>query len=354
MKHTTIRSPIHIQTELPLDETRRKTISSFRRTIRNIFDHTDRRFLMVVGPCSFHDPIACLEYACKLKRLANEVSDTMFIVMRVYVEKPRTAVGWKGYLSDPFLDESYQIEEGIRSARETMLEISTLGLPISSELLNPMSYLYFNDLISWGAIGARTTESQPHREIASQLDVPVGIKNSTSGNIETAINSIFCVAQPQIFMGMNDEGQIAVIHSQGNPYGHLVLRGGHQGVNYKSEHVAHAEKTLAKFNLPQNIIIDCSHGNAENNYLNQATVLNHVIEQKCQGNQSIAGVILESFIKSGNQDIPTDLSLLQYGCSITDNCLGWEETEALIRHAHQRLSNHAQAKLSLSERRETC
>lgn len=336
----TINSPRNVKKKFPVVEEILKNIASYRRTIRNILDFEDPRMLVIVGPCSFHDPDACMEYAHLLKKLANEVSETMVIAMRVYVEKPRTDLGWKGYLNDPYLDESHCISEGINIARQFMLDVNALGLPIASEVLNPMSYLYFEDLLSWACIGARTVESQQHREIASGLSMPVGVKNTTSGNIHVALNSISCISHKQIFLGMNAEGRIDVIHTRGNPYAHLVLRGSEHGGNYNKADISNAEKMLSTLKIPGNIIVDCSHGNSIKNHLNQEIVLNEIFDQKSKGNQSIVGVILESFLEAGHQAIPNDINQLQYGCSITDSCLGWDETYRIIKTAHERLMTH--------------
>ncbi len=339
MLMTMLEPPKKIKEKLLLSNRIKKGIASHRRVIRNILDYNDPRFMVIIGPCSFHDPKACLEYANKLKALEEEVSDILFIVMRVYVEKPRTLSGWKGYLNDPCLNETYRMQEGIHSARETMMAIGELGLPIASEILNPMSYLYFQDLLSWCAIGARTVESQPHREIASSLTFPVGFKNSTTGDISVSARGVAFSSIQQSFMGINESGGFGVVHAKGNPYAHLVLRGGLHGGNYSKEHIRQAESLLASLNLPQNIVVDCSHGNSAKNHLMQEFVLRNILNQKLEGNQSIVGVAIESFLKEGNQALSkSNIDCLEYGRSITDACLGWEDTQRIIKHAHKELS----------------
>ena len=338
MLTTTLATPRDVKEKLSISNDIKKNIALYRRTIRNILDHKDHRFIIIVGPCSFHDPKACLEYATNLKSLANEVSEKIFIIMRVYLEKPRTLSGWKGYLNDPQLNESYCMQEGILSARESMISISHLDLPVATELLSPTAYLYFQDLLSWCAIGARTVESQPHREIASSLTLPVGFKNNTFGDVSVAAHGVAFSNNEQAFMSVNDAGEFSVIHSKGNPYSHLVLRGSTQGSNYSKKDVIEAEQLLTSLNLPHNIIIDCSHGNSAKNYLQQESVLNAVIEQKIEGNQSIVGVAIESFLKEGRQPV-SNIDQLEYGCSITDACIGWDDTQRIIKSAFQKLTH---------------
>ena len=330
-------SPSALREQLPLSQDMLNTISFYRSTLCNIIDGIDPRFIIIVGPCSFHDPKACIEYARKLKNLANQVSDVLFIVMRAYLEKPRSGQGWKGYINDPYLNETYCMQEGLISARQSLREMTSIGLPIASEILNPISYLYFHDLLTWGCIGARTTESQPHREIGSNLKIPLGIKNSTSGNITAAAHGIAFASRPQAFIGLNEVDQLGIIHSAGNPYSHLVLRGSEHGINYTADHVQTAENILSTFKLRQHMIIDCSHGNSAKNYNNQKTVFHHILQQKNHGNKSIIGVILESFLKEGNQTHLNQREQLEYGCSITDACINWRDTEALIQIAYQQL-----------------
>lgn len=300
-----------------------------RQIIQNILDHNDPRMLLIVGPCSLHDLTACLEYAKRLKQLADRVVDKFYLIMRVFPEKPRTSLGWKGYISDPYLDGSNCIEEGIDKVRSFMLELCRLQIPIATEILSPFVYLHYQDLLSWSTIGARTVESQIHREIASNLSIPVGFKNNTAGNIDVAINAIQVASSPQTFMGINDRGEIAVINSNGNPYAHLVLRGGTNGSNYSKECINYAQS---------NIIVDCSHGNSAYDYNQQPKIFADILQQRIDGNTAIVGAMLESFLVPGSQAIPADKKLLKYGCSITDGCMGWEATEELITNAYARLS----------------
>ncbi len=333
-----ILSPSEIKVKYPLLLKSIQNVETTRHEIQNILDSRDQRFLMIIGPCSFHDSHAAMEYATKLKRLSEEVSDTILIVMRVYIEKPRTGAGWKGYINDPYINNTYKVQEGIINARKFMLHLSEMSLPIAMEILNPCAYLYFDDLLSWCTIGARTVESQPHREIASNLTIPLGFKNSTSGNIDVAINGIEFAFRKQTFIGLNAHGEICVIYAKGNPYSHLVLRGGQEGPNYFKENIMNIEKKMSSSNIPMNIIVDCSHGNSSKNYTLQEKVFNDVMSQKLAGNISILGVIIESFLEEGNQAV-TNIPKLKYGCSITDACIGWEVTERIIKEGYKKLSS---------------
>jgi 3-deoxy-7-phosphoheptulonate synthase len=331
-----LHSPHDIKKKLPLSTPMQAAIMQSRQTIKNILDGVDPRFLVIVGPCSVHDPEACLDYARQLKQLALSTSETLFIIMRVYVEKPRTGLGWKGYINDPYLNETYHIQEGILNARHLMQRIQTIGLPIASEILNPISYLYFHDLLSWGSIGARTSESQIHREIASHLDLPIGIKNTTSGNIRAAAHGIACAYRAQSFMGVNENNYIDIIQSQGNPYAHLVLRGGESGANYMEDNIIQAERMLSELQLAHCIIIDCAHENAASDPSNQIHVVENVLHQKMSGRTSIKGIMLESFLKAGHQPLLNNFDQLNYGQSITDACLNWQDTKELLLSLHQR------------------
>jgi 3-deoxy-7-phosphoheptulonate synthase len=295
----------------------------------------DQRLLVVVGPCSIHDTVAALDYAHRLKALADELQDQLLIVMRVYFEKPRTTVGWKGLINDPRMDDSFQIEEGLRLARRLLIDLNELGLPCGTEALDPITPQYLGDLIAWSAIGARTTESQTHRELASGLSSPVGFKNGTDGNLEVALNAMLSAAQPHSFLGIDGAGQVAVTHTRGNAFGHLILRGG-AVPNYDSVAVAQAEAALAAAKLPVNIVVDCSHANSRKNHALQTLVLKDVVHQIVDGNRAIKGVMLESNLFEGNQKLTTPQDL-RYGVSITDACLGWDTTEASLREAAQRL-----------------
>ncbi|MFC5475408.1 3-deoxy-7-phosphoheptulonate synthase [Paraherbaspirillum soli] len=326
-------SPAELRTRLPLAAPAAQTVATGRSVVRNILDRRDPRLLAVVGPCSIHDPAAGLEYARRLKQLADELADTLYIVMRVYFEKPRTSVGWKGLINDPRMDQSFCIAEGMERARRFLLEVNQLGLPAAAEALDPISPHYLGELISWVAIGARTTESQTHREMSSGLPMPVGFKNGTDGSVDTAVNAILSTSHPHAFLGIAADGRTAIVRTRGNRYSHLVLRGGSARPNYDSVSVALAERALAKAQLPPNIVIDCAHGNSYKNPALQPTVLSDVVHQIKQGNRSIVGTMIESFLEAGNQTIPADLSQLRYGCSVTDPCVDWATTESMLRDA---------------------
>jgi len=291
-----------------------------------------------VGPCSIHDPDAALEYARRLKRLSDEVGDTLLLLMRVYFEKPRTSVGWKGFVNDPFMDDSFRIDEGIARARKLLLQLAEMGLPTGSEALDPICPQYLAELISWYAIGARTTESQTHREMASGLSAPVGFKNGTDGGLEVAVNAIKSAAQPHGFLGVNSAGRTAVIRSRGNRHGHLVLRGGGGRPNYDTVSVRLAEQALTKAKLAPNIVVDCSHANSMKDHALQTLVFNDCAHQILEGNRSIVGMMLESNLEAGSQSIPEDRSQLRYGVSVTDGCIDWASTEEVLRRAHRELA----------------
>jgi 3-deoxy-7-phosphoheptulonate synthase len=330
-------TPHDVIAALPLSDKARDTVLRGREIVRHILDRQDPRLFVVVGPCSIHDIKAAHEYAEKLKRLADEVRDTILIVMRVYFEKPRTTVGWKGLINDPFMDDSFHIEKGLHLARELLLHIAELGLPAATEALDPISPQYMGDLITWTAIGARTTESQTHRELASGLSTPIGFKNGTDGNLDIAINALHSASAPHHFLGINQKGQCAVIRTRGNRYGHVVLRGGNGKPNYDSVSIALAEKELAKAKLPLNLVVDCSHGNSNKDPALQALVTENCVNQILEGNRSIVGLMLESNLGWGNQKIPADLKQLKYGVSVTDACIDWPTTEKLLRSAHEKL-----------------
>jgi 3-deoxy-7-phosphoheptulonate synthase len=285
-----------------------------------------------------------MEYAKRLKVLAEEVQDTLYIVMRVYFEKPRTSIGWKGLVNDPDMDDSFRIEKGLRVGRKLLLDIAELGLPTSSEALDPISPQYLQDVIAWSAIGARTTESQTHREMSSGLSSPVGFKNGTDGGLMVAINAMQSVSSPHRFLGINGEGQVSVVTTKGNPYAHVVLRGGSNGPNYDSVHVAQCEKALEDGGVSSNIMIDCSHANSNKDHDAQPLVLKDMSHQILEGNKSIIGAMLESNINAGNQSIPKDLSDLQYGVSVTDACMDWETTEQAIRDMAAKVKDALQAR----------
>ncbi len=323
-------TPQDLKKAVPASDAAYAQVAESRQVIRDILDGKDQRLFVVVGPCSIHDTKAALDYATRLKALSDEVSDTLYVVMRVYFEKPRTTVGWKGLINDPYLDDSFAIEDGLKIGRKLLLDILESGLPTATEALDPISPQYLQDLISWSAIGARTTESQTHREMASGLSSPVGFKNGTDGGIEVATNAIKSAAKPHRFLGLSGDGRVAVITTSGNPYAHVVLRGGSDGPNYDSVHVALVEQSLAKAGLPKNIMIDCSHANSSKKPELQPLVLENIGHQIADGNTSITGLMIESHIHAGNQSVPEDLSQLQYGVSITDGCIDWETTETAL------------------------
>jgi 3-deoxy-7-phosphoheptulonate synthase len=332
-----IPSPEEVQERLPLTDTAAETILNGRNAIRAILERKDPRLFVVVGPCSIHDPAAALEYAARLRRLADEVRDTLVLVMRVYFEKPRTSIGWKGFVNDPRMDDSFRIDEGILRARELLMQLAEMGLPTASEALDPICPQYLSELISWYAIGARTTESQTHREMASGLSAPVGFKNGTDGGLDVAINAIQSAALPHGFLGVNQAGKTSVIRSTGNRHGHLVLRGGGGRPNYDTVSVRLAENSLERAKLPLSIVIDCSHANSMKDHAMQPLVFNDCAHQILEGNRSIVGLMLESNLEAGNQPIPHDRSKLRYGVSVTDPCIDWQTTEEVLRRAHRDL-----------------
>ena len=330
-------SPEDLHNKLPLTEAAFNTVMKGRADLRNILDRKDKRVFVVVGPCSIHDPVAGLDYARRLKALQEEVKDTMLLVMRVYFEKPRTTTGWKGYINDPFMDDSFQVDAGMEKARQFLLDVCEIGLPTATEALDPISPQYLGDLIAWTAIGARTTESQTHREMSSGLSTPVGFKNGTDGDIGIAINAILSSAHPHSFLGIDVQGNAAIIRTRGNAYGHVVLRGGGDRPNYDSVSIKIAEQALAKAKLPANLVVDCSHANSYKKPELQPLVMSDVVQQIKHGNESIVGMMIESNIVGGRQEIPRDLSQLIYGCSVTDGCIGWEDTVEMLRSAHAEL-----------------
>jgi 3-deoxy-7-phosphoheptulonate synthase len=330
-------TPEELHARLPLSEVAGNVVAQSREALRNILARKDRRIFVVVGPCSIHDPVAGLDYARRLKALQEEVKDVMLLVMRVYFEKPRTTTGWKGYINDPYMDDSFRVDEGMEKARKFLLDVCELGLPTGTEALDPISPQYLGDLIAWTAIGARTTESQTHREMSSGLSTPVGFKNGTDGDISIAINAILSASHPHSFLGLNGQGRVAIVRTSGNRHGHVVLRGGDGRPNYDTVSVAMAQQALQKANLPPNIVVDCSHANSYKKPALQPLVMADVINQIVNGNTGLVGVMIESNIVAGNQSIPDDLSQLNYGCSVTDACVDWDTTEKMLREAAIRL-----------------
>ncbi len=330
-------SPSKLKEQVPATDRALDTVIAGRQTCQKILDGTDKRLLVVVGPCSIHDPDAAMDYATRLKKVAEKVKDTMFIVMRVYFEKPRTTVGWKGLINDPHMDDSFDIEAGLKLARKILIQINELGLPAGTEALDPISPQYLGDLVSWSAIGARTTESQTHREMASALSSPVGFKNGTDGSLAVAINALHSVSKSHSFLGINADGQVAVTQTKGNRYGHIVLRGGDRGPNYDSVSISLVEKELSGAGLPANIIVDCSHANSNKDHNLQPLVFHDCVHQILEGNKSIVGMMIESNIGPGNQKLTSDRSNLAYGVSITDACIDWETTEKLLVESNEKL-----------------
>jgi 3-deoxy-7-phosphoheptulonate synthase len=334
-------TPEQIKAELPLSAAAAATVGSARDAVQAILDRRDPRLFVVVGPCSIHDIDAARDYAARLKKLAARVDRTMLLVMRVYFEKPRTTVGWKGLINDPDLDDSFHIEKGIRRARELLLHLAEHGIPAATEALDPIMPQYLHELVTWTAIGARTTESQTHREMASGLSTPVGFKNGTDGTLTVAINALQSVREPHHFLGITQQGQSAVFRTAGNRYGHLVLRGGGGRPNYDSVSVALAERELARCKLPVNVVVDCSHGNSNKDPALQPLVAENCINQILEGNQSIVGLMLESHLEWGNQPLEGGPSGLKYGVSVTDACIDWATTEELLLKLHGRLASCA-------------
>ncbi len=331
--------PVALKQDVPLSETAARTIVAGREAVQNILDHQDHRLIVVVGPCSIHDVDAATDYANRLKTLADEVSDTLLIVMRVYFEKPRTTVGWKGLINDPYLNDSFKISDGLHIGRRLLMDIAELGLPTATEALDPISPQYLQDLISWSAIGARTTESQTHREMASGLSSAVGFKNGTDGGFSVAINALQSVSKPHRFLGINSDGCVAIITTAGNPYAHIVLRGGDGKPNYDSVSVALCEQELTKAGVANNIMVDCSHANSNKNHELQPLVMTNVTNQILEGNRSIIGLMVESNIEAGNQKLSANRDDMVYGKSITDACIDWQTTQTSLRDMRDKLKD---------------
>lgn len=326
-----LTAPVALRSSVPVDESIFSFVRESREVVSRILDRKDHRLMVVVGPCSIHDRDAAIDYAAKLKTLSDELKDTLYVIMRVYFEKPRTTTGWKGLINDPSLDDSFDIEAGLKLGRTLLRDLLAMGLPTATEALDPITPQYLHDLICWSAIGARTTESQTHREMASGLSSAVGFKNGTDGSLDVAINALKSVQHPHRFLGINSEGVVSIFETRGNPYGHVVLRGGSNGPNYDSVNISKCESELAKAGLPSNIMVDCSHANSSKDHNVQPLVARDISNQILKGNKSIVGVMLESHLNEGRQDIPADLSDLQYGVSVTDACMDWDTTETSLR-----------------------
>jgi 3-deoxy-7-phosphoheptulonate synthase len=320
-------TPDELKREIPLTDKARATVTEGRQVIENILAGKDHRILVVVGPCSIHDLEAANDYALRLKKLAEKVSDTLYIVMRVYFEKPRTTVGWKGLINDPYMNDSFKITDGLHIGRKLLRDILEIGLPTATEALDPISPQYMQDLIAWSAIGARTTESQTHREMASGLSSSIGFKNGTDGGLTVAINALQSVANPHRFLGINSDGKVSIVTTRGNPNAHVVLRGGNGKPNYDSVSVSICEQELEAAKIKPNIMVDCSHANSNKDHNLQPLVLDNVSNQILEGNKSIIGVMIESNINAGNQKLSSNPDDMEYGVSVTDACIDWETTE---------------------------
>jgi len=338
-----LRTPRLLKEKLPTTERSSATVVSGRAAVQKILRQEDARLLVVVGPCSVHDPKGALEYAGKLAELAREIQDRILVVMRVYFEKPRTTVGWKGLINDPHLDNSCDIEEGLRIGRKLLLDINEIGLPVATEFLDPIVPQYIAELVTWAAIGARTTESQTHREMASGLSMPVGFKNGTDGSLQTAIDALSAARTPHSFLGIDQDGSTSIVRTTGNPDTHVVLRGGRLRPNYDPQSIAEASAQLLKHNLRNALMVDCSHANSGKQHARQEEVWTSLIEQRASGNVAIVGAMIESYLQEGSQAVPANPQDLGYGISVTDACVGWETTARLLRHGHRALSTAAKA-----------
>lgn len=337
MLENTIPSPLELVQKIPLPPSSQKKIEEFRNTAKDILLKNDSRLLLIVGPCSVHDLKAMYEYATYFQKLAKEVSDQFFLVLRTYLEKPRSAKGWKGFLNDPYLDNSCDIASGLRLARQLLVDLTAMGIPLGSELLEIHTTPYLTDLLTWGCIGARTCTSQPHRQLVASLDIPIGFKNTTDGNIENAIHGILAAQSSHYFLGVNSKGAIQRLHAQGNPYCHVVLRGSEKGPNYDPASIADALKQCEMAKIHPSLVVDCSHDNCGKRHNLQAEVFQSVIQQVLEGNSGVTGLMLESHLQEGNQPMSLEP---RYGVSLTDPCLGWKATEKLITWGAETLSSH--------------
>ena len=330
-------TPKEIKKQYSIDKNSEQFVANSRSSVKKIMNAEDNRLLVIVGPCSIHDYKAAIEYAFKLKELSDQVSSKIFIIMRVYFEKPRTTIGWKGLINDPNLDGTADIQKGILIARKLLLELTNIGLPCGTEALDPVMPQYLGDLISWTAIGARTSESQTHREMSSGLSTPIGFKNGTDGNLETAVNAILSASKPHSFLGIDSNGQVAVTKTKGNDSTHLVLRGGSNGPNYFQENINESKKILKQVSLSPNLIIDCSHANSNKNYKLQSEVFEYCLNLKLSGESAIKGLMLESNLVEGNQSLGDSSADLVFGKSITDSCINWDTTSQIIKNAFKDL-----------------
>jgi 3-deoxy-7-phosphoheptulonate synthase len=330
-------SPRTLRTQLPITDSAAQTVAASRDAVTRIIRGEDTRLLLVVGPCSIHDAKSALEYAQRLSALRKELSPKFELIMRVYFEKPRTTIGWKGMISDPHLDGTEDLEHGLITARKLLIDIVSMGLPAATEFLDPVVPQYIADLVSWAAIGARTTESQTHRMMASGLSMPVGFKNSTDGSLQVAIDAMAAAMTPHSFLGLDEDGVLSIVRTTGNPSGHVVLRGGRLQPNYDPESIRQAEAALSKAKLPPVLMVDCSHANSAKQPARQEDVWRSLLEQRLAGNKSIMSAMIESHLFEGAQPIPKNLAELRYGVSITDPCMGWETTERMLRWGFEKL-----------------
>ncbi|MEQ9460796.1 MAG: 3-deoxy-7-phosphoheptulonate synthase [Phycisphaeraceae bacterium] len=331
-------APRDLEQELPLSDASRRTVVESRKTIKAILSGEDHRLLVVIGPCSIHDPAAAMDYAERLLELRAAYADRMVIVMRTYFEKPRTTVGWKGLINDPHLDGTFDMSHGLRIARKLLLDITAMGLPTGTEFLDPFTPQYLDDMVTWAAIGARTTESQTHRQMASGLSMPVGYKNGTDGNLQIAIDAMKSAKAPHHFLGIDDDGRCCVVTTTGNRWGHVILRGGSAEPNYDPKTVTETSKQLKAAGLPDGIMVDCSHANANKKHEQQQTVWNSILEQRQQPTCPILGVMIESNLEEGRQNIPDKLTDLKYGVSVTDECIGWDKTAQMLEQGFKQLA----------------
>ncbi len=330
-------TPKQVKADLPTPEVSQQTVVAGRETIKQILSGSDSRMLVVIGPCSIHDPAAALDYAQRLREVTLKIQDRIFVVMRVYFEKPRTTLGWKGLINDPHLDDSFDIETGLRRARKLLIDITQMGMSTGTEMLDPITPQYMDDLVTWAAIGARTIESQTHREMASGLSMPVGYKNGTSGDLQIAIDAMVAARSAHRFLGIDTDGRTAVIQTHGNKHGHIILRGGKTGPNYDPQTLTQTSEALRAVKLCPGIMVDCSHANAAKKFQNQEHVWRNVIEQRLSGNHALMGLLIESNIVEGSQPFPQPVEKLVYGQSITDQCIGWAKTQELLLWAYEQL-----------------